>query len=81
MTNLEKYNNAFIETFEVSKDELKDLKYTSIKAWDSIGHMLLINAIEAAFSIMMETDDIIDFSSYEKGKELIAKYKVVIQDV
>ena len=73
MTNLEKYNNAFIETFEVTEDKLADLKYQDITAWDSVGHMSLIAALEDIFNIMMDTDDIIDFSSYEKGKEILAK--------
>lgn len=73
MTNIEKYNNAFIETFEVTEDQLPDLKYQDITAWDSVGHMSLIAALEDAFDIMMDTDDIIDFSSYEKGMEILAK--------
>ena len=73
MTNLEKYNNAFIETFEISENELANLKYQDISAWDSVGHMSLIAALEDAFDIMMDTDDIIDFSSYEKGKEILSK--------
>lgn len=76
MTNLEKYNNAFIETLEISEEQLAGLKYQDIAAWDSVGHMGLIAALEDAFSIMFDTDDIIDFSSYEKGKELIKKYDV-----
>ena len=73
MTNLEKYNGAFIETFEISEDKLEGLKYMDIEAWDSVGHMGLIAALEDAFDIMMDTDDIIDFSSYEKGKEILGK--------
>ena len=73
MTNLEKYNNAFIETFEISEDKLSNLKYQDITAWDSVGHMTLVAAIEDAFDIMMDTDDIIDFNSYEKGKEILKK--------
>ena len=73
MTNLEKYNNAFVETFEITEDQLPGLQYQAIEAWDSVGHMGLIAALEDAFDIMMDTDDIIDFSSYEKGKELLAK--------
>ena len=73
MTNLEKYNQAFMETFEITEDQLADLKYQDIEAWDSVGHMGLIAALEDAFDIMMDTDDIIDLSSYEKGKELLAK--------
>lgn len=73
MTNLEKYDEAFISTFEIEKDQLPGLKYQDIKAWDSVGHMTLIAALEDAFDIMMDTDDIIDFSSYEKGKEILTK--------
>ncbi len=73
MTNLEKYDQAFIESFEITKDDLEGLKYQDIPAWDSIGHMTLIAALEDAFDIAMETDDIIDLSSYEVGKEILAK--------
>lgn len=73
MNNREKYNNAFIECFEITEAQLSGLKYQDIPAWDSVGHMGLIAALEDAFDIMMDTDDIIDFSSYEKGKEILAK--------
>ena len=33
--------------------------------------MSLMSAIEEAFNISMETDDIIDFSSYKKGMEIL----------
>ncbi len=73
MTNLEMYNKAFIDALEVSENELEGLTYQGITAWDSVGHMGLIAAIEDAFDIMMDTDDIIDFSSFEKGKEILEK--------
>ena len=73
MSNLEKYNQAFMETFEITEDQLVGLKYQDIEAWDSVGHMSLIAALEEAFDIMMDTDDIIDLSSYEKGKAILAK--------
>ena len=72
MTNLEKYNQAFIESLEVTEDQLNGLQYQEIPNWDSVGHMGLMAAIEDAFDIMMDTDDIIDLSSYEKGKEILA---------
>lgn len=77
MTNLEKYNNAFCETFEISADRLPGLKYQAVKLWDSVGHMTLVAALEDALDIMMETDDIIDLSSYEKGMEILKeKYDI-----
>ena len=73
MSNLEKYTQVFVETFGVSADEVANLKYQDIDAWDSVGHMSLIAALEDAFDIMMDTDDIIDLNSYEKGKEILSK--------
>lgn len=79
MTNLEKYNNAFMETFEITKDQLAGLNYQDVGTWDSVGHMGLIAALEDAFDIMMDTDDIIDFSSYEKGKEILTGEKYGVE--
>jgi acyl carrier protein len=77
MTNLEKYNQAFCEAFEITEEKLAGLKYQSIELWDSVGHMTLIANLEDAFDIMMETDDIIDFSEYEKGLSILSeKYDV-----
>lgn len=73
MKNEEKYLNIFIETFGVDENEAKTLRYQDIQAWDSVGHMGLIATLEDAFDIMMDTDDIIDLSSYEKGKEILSK--------
>ena len=78
MTNLEKYNNAFMNAFQIEAEQLPGLEYQGITAWDSVGHMQLIAELEDAFDIMMDTDDIIDLSSYEKGKEIMAKYEVVL---
>ena len=78
MNNVEKYKNTFCETFEVELDGLKDLEYQSIQAWDSVGHMALIAALEESFEIEMDIDDIIDFSSYEVGKKILKKYGVTI---
>ena len=77
--NLDKYKTAFKETFELKEtDDIDNLEYQSIDSWDSIGHMTLMSALETAFSITLETDDIIDFSSFKKGKEILKKYKVTI---
>lgn len=79
MTNKEKYVNAFVEALEVEDSQVEGLEYQGIAAWDSVGHMSLISELEDAFDIMMDTDDIIDFSSYEKGIEIMKKYDIVIE--
>ena len=77
MTNLEKYKNAFVEGLEISIDIVNEkLEYQGIPQWDSVGHMGLIASLEEAFDIMMDTDDIIDFSSFTKGIEILKKYDI-----
>ena len=79
MTNKEKYAQVFIDSFLITADQLNEnLVYQSVQQWDSIGHMGMVAALEEVFDIMLETDDIIDFGSYEKGIEILAKYNVVI---
>lgn len=78
MTHQEKYLNAFVEALEVTPEEAPTLVYGQSRAWDSVGHMTLVAALEDAFDIMMEMDDIIDLSSFAKGKEILRKYDVEI---
>ena len=78
MTNLKKYQKIFVDTFAIDekKTKLASLKYQDIQEWDSIGNMTLISNLEEQFKISVETDDIVDFSSYKKGMEILKKYKV-----
>ncbi|WNJ99103.1 acyl carrier protein [Thalassospiraceae bacterium LMO-JJ14] len=71
------YDRVFVEIFEIDEEKLKEnLEFNSIETWDSIGHLSLISELEECFDISLETDDIVDFSSYEKGKEILKKYGV-----
>ena len=78
MNNVEKYDKVFLEAFSIEKKVLQDLVYNKIEQWDSIGHMSLISGLEDRFKITFETDDVVDFSSYKKGKEILKKYKINI---
>ena len=44
--------------------------------WDSVAHMALIAAIERAFDIMLETDDVIGMSSFAVAKTIVAKHGI-----
>ncbi|MBE6099347.1 MAG: acyl carrier protein [Anaerovibrio sp.] len=77
MTNMEKYKEAFKEALEIDDNALTDdLAFDSIPEWDSVGHMRLMASIEDAFDIMFETEDIMDFGTFGKGKEILQKYDV-----
>ncbi len=77
MNNLAKYNEAYKTAFNVTEEQLgEQLVYQSVELWDSVGHMQLMAGLEYAFDIMMDVEDIIEFSSYTKGMELLSKYGV-----
>jgi acyl carrier protein len=51
-----------------------ELTYASIPEWDSVAHMVLISAIEEGFEIMIDTEDVIDMSSFLKAQDIVKKY-------
>ena len=77
MSNLDLYKKTFISSLSIDEKVFSEkLEYNEIPEWDSIGHMTLMSGLEESFSITLETDDIIDFSSYKKGQEILEKYKI-----
>ncbi|MDC1129269.1 acyl carrier protein [Candidatus Pelagibacter sp.] len=77
MDNKKKYEKIFIKALSIDKSTFSEkIEYNEIPEWDSIGHMTLISELEEGFKITVETDDIIDFSSYKKGREILEKYKI-----
>ncbi|WP_440903925.1 acyl carrier protein [Catenovulum sp. SX2] len=73
--NTNKLAEAFVSALAIDAAEVNDeLAYSQHPKWDSTAHMVLVAEIEAAFDIMLDTDDIIDMSSFAKAKEIVAKY-------
>ena len=77
MENKEKYKKIFIESLSIDKSKFsEDIKYNEIPEWDSIGHMTLMSGLEEGFKITLETDDVVEFSSFSVGTNILKKYKV-----
>lgn len=77
MTNLEKFNNAFIEVFGVNESVLNsEFTKDNVDGWDSVHQLNIIALLEESFDIMFDPEDIMELTSYEKGKELMAKFDV-----
>lgn len=74
-----KLRAAFVEALALPPDtKVEELTYRGIKQWDSVAHMQLISAIESAFDLMLETDDVIGMSSYGKAQEIVRKHGVAL---
>lgn len=77
MENIEKYNNAFVEVFGAKAEDLNDsYGKDTVAEWDSVHQLGLVSAFEEAFDIFFDPEDIMEMTSYAKGKELLAKYEV-----
>jgi acyl carrier protein len=79
MSNLDRYNNVFVSTFNVDALSLNDdFSTENVDNWDSVTQLMLVTAVEDEFDVMLDTDDILEFKSYGKGKEILSKYDVVV---
>jgi acyl carrier protein len=77
MTHEEKLIAAFCEGLHIERDVVRDsLAFNAIPQWDSIGHMALVAVLEREFDVMLETDDILDMSSFAKAKSILARHGV-----
>ena len=73
----EKLRQAFVEALGIPADKVTDdLRFSSVKQWDSVAHMVLVVAIEETFDILMETEDVINMSSFLRAKEILSKYGI-----
>ena len=71
---IEQLRSIFKESLELEDDVIVDRLEYNARKWDSVAHMTLVAAIEEGFSIMLETDDVLDMSSFPKAVEIVGKY-------
>jgi acyl carrier protein len=79
MTNIEKYNKAFVDVFAINATLLDDnFSKETVGEWDSVHQLNIVANIEEAFDIMLEPEDIMDFISYQAGKMILEKYDIIL---
>jgi len=67
-----KLREVFVEALDLDEDvDVENLKYRDIEAWDSVGHMALIAALEDEFDVQFDTDQVIDMSSFKVAADMI----------
>lgn len=74
MSNREKLSEVFVSTFGIAEAEVPGAAFKVTKQWDSVGHVNLMSAIEEAFDISLEPDDILDFTSFDVGVSILQRY-------
>lgn len=77
MTNLEKYNNVFVEVFGIDPSVLNDtFGKETVEGWDSVHQLNLVTLVEEAFDIFLDPEEILAFTSYAAGKEILKNQDV-----
>ncbi|KIL08040.1 acyl carrier protein [Clostridium botulinum] len=80
MENKQKYNKVFMKTFDVEESKLTDdFDVMTVEQWDSVAQMELIAELEQVFDIMFDPEDVIEFTSYKVGKEILRKMEINIE--
>lgn len=74
MTNLEKYNDIFVQVFGADVAQLGDnYNKETVAEWDSVHQLNIISLMEETFDLMLDPEDIMACTSYNAGKEILAK--------
>jgi acyl carrier protein len=75
--SLTELRSAFVETLNLEDaSAVDDSEYAVTPGWDSIAHMALVAELEDRFDVMLDTDDVIDMSSFRKSMEILEKHGV-----
>ncbi len=68
----DRLRRVFVETLELGEDvHVEELKYRDLEAWDSLGHMSLVAAIEDEFGVQLDTEQVIDMSSFKVAVDML----------
>ena len=74
MTNVEKYNDIFVQVFGADVAQLGDsYSKETVPAWDSVHQLNIISLMEETFDLMLDPEDIMACTSYNAGKEILSR--------
>jgi acyl carrier protein len=81
VSELQRLREAFRTALDLPADApVDDLRYQDNEKWDSLAHMSLVAAIEDEFSVMIDTDDVINMSSFAEATRILGKYGVDVNE-
>lgn len=58
--------SVFATVFRLSQSRVRpDLGPSEVQRWDSVGHVMLVAAVEREFSIQFDVDEIMEFTTFQ----------------
>lgn len=77
MNNNDKYQSIFMDLFNLREEDLfPDFTFRDNDIWDSLAHLSLISELEETFDVMFDSEDILNYGSFNNGKEILKAYGV-----
>jgi acyl carrier protein len=69
--------SIFKQNLQLPDDyKAENLQFSETPGWDSLAHMNIIAALEEAFDIMLDVDEIADMSDFAKAKEILDNHGI-----
>ena len=70
----EKLKKIMAETFKLDENALnEETKMSKVESWDSLSHLQLIAALEEAFGMEIDMDDMLAMTGYKEILEILKK--------
>lgn len=75
------YKAIFIDVLEMDNaTNFNNIKMSSNEKWDSLAQITLISELEDKYNVSFDSDDILDFDSFDAGIKLLSKYGVDLSE-
>ncbi|KIC63967.1 acyl carrier protein [Chryseobacterium sp. RG1] len=58
----------------------EDLTYQEIPEWDSMSHLLIVEALEQYYQVKFDFNDIMEMGTVGKIREKMKKYEVFVEN-
>jgi len=70
----EKLKDILVKVLLIDELEISDgMSRKSVKEWDSMAHLMLVNEIESAFEVTMDDDEIMEIQTVGDIKKALKK--------
>ena len=71
----ERLKQVVIDALKIRpSDYADDLRAGDVAAWDSLGHVTLLLAVQKDFEVTFDMDDVIEIESIEDLKRILRRY-------
>ncbi len=81
MNTTEEFYEIIAAAIAVKKELVnEDLTYQEIPEWDSMSHLLIVEALEQYYQVKFDFNDIMEMGTVGKIREKMKKYEVFVEN-